>query len=266
MTFEETRPVVDGTILRAVEADYTESEHRYRMIGSSALAVGTVGFNSTKIPLVTMPTIALEALQYSDNSLAAGVAAGLAYGGWTLLTTGFADRALNHIPATKSWLEHRHPTQVGLIIDAFPGLDENNDEEKSSTKLGARIGKSVVTHTVRGMTAVGAGANFYVVAAHLEEQPKPARHRLRRRLSIDGGLVMGTIAGASAEVVRQINDSNPLLAEQIHDGATNPWIGAGVAGSLMAVQGTKKQLSKRRLKAQALAVREQAAQEFAEID
>src|SRR6476661_10058867 len=109
MSFEENQPEVTGTILGAVETDLRESEHRIRMIGSTSLAVGTALFNTTKIPLVSMPTIALETLQYSDNSLAAGLATGVAYGGWTLITTDFVDRALNHIPTTKSWLENCHP-------------------------------------------------------------------------------------------------------------------------------------------------------------
>lgn len=265
-------------VQNAVTADYHKSDAIYSCFGKFNVNVGgigfmgklglagsTVAFNSTKIPLVTMPTVALEALQYSDNSILAGVAAGAAYGGWTLITTGVADSALSQLPGTKSWLEHRHPTQVEVITGAFPGLETSNDEKASSKRL-ARVGKFIGTHVVRGMTAIGVGANSFVAAAHLEEQPKPAITHLRRSLAVDGGVIMGLVAGGSAAAINWIGDSNPGRAEQIHDFATDPMKTLGAAVLIMAVQGTKKQWSKQRLKTQTLVEQEQDVQEFAEVE
>ena len=234
--------VVQGALI-----DVKESEHRFKLVVTTAAAIGTAAVNAAKIPLVTAPTIALEALQYTDSPFISGAVTGIVFGSWTLGASGVINAAGNHYPEAKQRVKGRYPKTASLLSESLPGLhrEENNPEDKGRI---AKVRDATLLHAKRGTAIVGVGASFYIVAAQLEEMPKEEVKRLRRLASMDGALVIGSISVATAGVVAKISDSHPELADRIHDGATDTKTLFALAASLIIGQGLSKWRSKRKAK------------------
>ncbi len=224
----------------AARTDFSESDHKLRMVGYIGSTLSVLAINSCKIPLVATPMVALEVLQFTENSLPAGAAAGAVYAAYTMASTLLIDKTLDTIPTTKAWIAERHPAQVELYTNAWPGLESTSPDEPAASKTFARFFKSAVTHSERGITTIGLGANNYVLAAHFDKQPKKEITKLRRRLAVDSGALIGLLALAGAEKVREVSDSNPILAQQIEHVATDAWKVTAAAGAIVVTQGATK--------------------------
>jgi hypothetical protein len=244
MESAEAQPHAVVDVFQGAIADLTESERKFTLLATTGAALATLAVNGAKIPLVAAPSLALEALQYTDSSTVTGLVTGAVFGAWTYGASGIVNAAGNHYPEAKAKAKERYPRTVDAIVDSLPGLkDEVIEEERGRI---SRFGRSIITHAKRGVSVVGIGASVYVAGAQLEEMPTKEIHRMRRRAAVDSALVIGSLSCATAGVVAKISDSHPELAHHIQDGATDTKTLFAVALSLIVGQGLNKWRKKRK--------------------
>lgn len=252
MTSEESQLNGVSDIFHGVVADIVDSEHKASLFTTTAMALGTVGIGSAKIPMVTAPALAVEALQYSESSLVTGVVTGAVFGLWNYASTGITNAAGKHFPNAKARASAHYADEVTLLAHSLPGFEINPPDEEPRKSRALRIGNTVLTHFERGVAAVGVGTTPYIVAAQLQEKPEVEVRQLRRRLALDAALLVGSISCATAGVVAEIGDSHPELAHQIQNGATDSKVLMGGAIGLVIFQAVKDRWrTKRKAAAQA---------------
>ncbi len=227
-------------VMRGALFDLRESDHKLKMVATTVAGLGTAAVNAAKIPLVTAPTIALEALQYTNNPLVGGIVSGAVFGGWTWAASGVINSAGNHYPAAKVKAKERYSKTADFLSESLPGLHAEDNHLKQDESRVARLGNSALVHTKRGTAIVGVGAIFYIVAAQLEEMPKKEVKRLRRLAAADGAFMIGSISVAAVGLVAKISDSHPELADRIHEGSTDTKTLFALAATLIASQGLSR--------------------------
>ncbi len=225
-------------LLQEVSSDFVESERRLKLVAYTLAGMGTIAINAAKLPLVAVPSLALEALKYSESPLVSGLVTGAVFGTWTYGAAYIIDAAGQCYPNLKSAFRERFPRISSKLSDSLPGFTTN--EVPPNRMRMARIGKNILTHARRGMTVLGIGAGFYVGAAQLEERPNEEIGRLRRLTAGDAALMIGTLSCATTSIVTKIGESNPVLADQIQERATDTKTLVGLALGLIVGQGLNR--------------------------
>ncbi len=226
--------------------DVQESERKAVLPMTTIAAVGTLAVNFAKIPLIVAPSVALETLQYTDSPIVSGVVTGLIYGGWTWGASGIINAAGNHYPEAKEKVKIGFPKQANFISESLPGLHIAEMGESHDKSRLAKFGSTILEHARRGITIVGIGTTPYIVGAQLDKKPKEEVNRLRRLATLDGSLAIGSFSVLTAGVVAKVHNSNPELAEQIQDTATDTKTLVTAALSLIAGQAFNKWRIKRK--------------------
>jgi len=69
-------------------------------------------------------------------------------------------------------------------------------------------------------------------------------HTLNANASLDGGMFVGGVVFGAAEAINKVGESNPELAMDIQNVASNIYLWYGVAALAMAAQGTSSGIAK----------------------
>lgn len=229
-------PEVSGLrdVFQGVGSDIADSESKLRIASLSALAVGTGIVNGFKLPLITIPAVALEALQYTDSPFATGAVTGAIFGTWIYGSSGIIDAAGNQYPEAKERAMDRFSGKITHLSESLPGLHpEAPDTNRSPLR---RFGTFALNHAEIGMTTVGIGATPYVAIAQIEKQSRPEIRKIRRMVSTDAAIAIGSLSCLSAVAVSELQDSHPGWADFIEHTATDTKTLLAVA---LGIVGTK---------------------------
>ena len=225
-----------GNTLRAVKADFSESEHRTSLVASGLGTVAVQAADRLRASIVLVPQVAINVLQNTNSPVEAGVAAGLTFAGWCAIVGGTTTEALNKYPKTMEAFGDNFPGVVDFFDEALPGVDDYDKDKADKHSLARRIGGRVLTGAKRGLTVSGIGTVAYVSTAATKGNRRSAIHRLNANASAEGGVVIGGVVYGIAETISQISVTHPALAERIVNDASNIKLWYGVAGVMIAGQ------------------------------
>lgn len=220
-------------ILGAAHEDYRESSNRLLNIVTGAGAIAMQSFDRARLSVVLVPTLAANVLESTQNPTLAALAAGVAFTGWNMAVGSSTVEGLAQYPTATKKLETNFPTAVDLFKSSLPGADTIS--AKQSQSWPGRIMRRCSVGVRRGLTVLGLGTTPYAVTAMISKG-RAEGHKLNANASLDGGLMTGGLVLGAGELVTELAETHPALAQQIQEKATNPLLWYGVAGALIVGQ------------------------------
>jgi hypothetical protein len=240
----DSEPSRVSNIGRAAWDDFKESDEKLRT-GTSFLgvaAVQAIGFS--RQPFVLVPKVAIDVLQNSNSALEAATVTGTLFGAWCFTVAETINNGVSRYPNGVKAVGKNFPDFIRHFGNALAGLEASGERVDDSRRLSSarNIGRPILRHARRGLTAVAIGIAPYVGTAGVKGQSKSQIRKLGAGLGVDGGLVIAAMSGGLAEAIVIVGHNHPEIAQQIESvtGDTKLWY--GIAGILMAGEWVKNKL------------------------
>jgi hypothetical protein len=234
-----------GDFFGSMWGDFRGSDERLRLLASSATAGVMESASLLKLSVVTIGHTGFDILHNTHSPTLAGAATGAMFGAWSLVLGRRLNGAINHYPTAVESLKENFPKITHNLSDSLPGFSPEVPDDLRRMSLAARIGNTALTRARRGLTALGLGTGFYVLAGNIEERPKTAVNRLVAATSADCAGVAGVFSFTASELILKLGDKNPELADTIYEASSNPKVLGGLAVMMMGIERGRHAIKKR---------------------
>lgn len=244
---EQSIPFTDRlkAVGTAASTDYKESQHKIQKIGVGVGVIAMQSLDRLRASVIFVPEIAVNVLQNTHSPVEAALAGGAAFATWCTVVGGVTNEGLHQFPVAVESFEDNFPGAVEFFSDALPGVNSPSSEEIKKQSVAKRIGNRIILGLKRGYTVSGIGTVAYVSTASVQGKSKKEGHKLNLNASLDGGAAVSGVVLMAGEAIVRIGDSNPELAKNIQDYASNIKLWYGVAAFMIISNFISNRLNKR---------------------